>query len=117
MKLYESDYKLMSLVWDNDPIPSGNLVKLCRKALGWKKSTTYTMVRKLAEKGLLQNESAVVSALVPRSAVEQEASDTFVEQTFDGSLPKFLTAFLDGKTLSKDEAESLKALIDAHKEV
>ena len=115
-RLCESDYRLMSVIWDNEPVTSTALVALCREELGWKKSTTYTMLKKLGEKNLVQNESAVVTALIPREAVQAAESKTFVEQTFGGSLPGFLVSFLGGKTISEEEAAELKELIDRHRE-
>ena len=93
-KLCDSEYRFMNVVWDSAPVPSGELVALCARQLGWKKSTTYTMVKKLAQKGLLRNENAVVTALVPREDVQAEESAAFVERTFGGSLPAFLAAFM-----------------------
>ena len=102
-KLCDSEYRFMNVVWDSAPVPSGELVALCAEQLGWKKSTTYTMVKKLAQKGLLRNENAVVTALVPR------------ERTFDGSLPAFLAAFMGSRTISDEEARQIQALIDEHR--
>ena len=116
LKLCESDYRFMTVIWDNEPVPSGRLVELCAEALGWKKPTTYTTLRKLCEKGFAKNENTVVSALIPREQVQAYASEHFVEHTFRGSLPGFLAAFLGGKTISQEEAEELKRLIDAHQE-
>lgn len=116
LKLCDSDYRFMSIVWEYAPLKSGELVGLCRDILGWKKSTTYTVIKKLCEKGYIQNEDAVVSVLVAKEKVQAEESAYFVERTFGGSLPGFLAAFLGGKTLSKQEAEKLKHLIDAHRE-
>ena len=79
-KLCDSEYRFMCVVWDHAPLPSGELVALCAKELGWKKSTTYTMVKKLAEKGLLKNENATITVLVPRQAVQAEESAAFVER-------------------------------------
>lgn len=115
-RLCESDYRFMDVIWDNEPVNSTKLVELCREKLGWKKSTTYTMLKKLCEKGFAQNENAVVTALIPRGEVQASESELFVEQTFGGSLPNFLVSFLGGKTISKQEAAELKRLIDAHKE-
>ena len=115
-KLCESDYRFMQVVWDYAPMTSGELVTLCQKELGWKKSTTYTVLRKLCQKGMVQNVDTVVSALVPRAQVQADESTRFVERTFNGSLPGFLVSFLGGKTISEQEAEELKRLIDAHKE-
>ena len=116
MKLCESDYRFMSVIWDNEPLTSGALVEKCAEALGWKKSTTYTMLKKLCEKGFAKNEQTIVTSLIPREQVQAYASEHFVDHTFGGSLPGFLTAFLGGRTLSEKEADTLKRLIDAHKE-
>ena len=113
--LADGEYSLLSLIWDHKPIPSGQLVRLCEEEFGWKKSTTYTQVRRLADKGLLQNEQAVVTPLVTRDQVQREESDRFVSRTFGGSLPGFVAAFLKGRTLSESEAEELKTLIDQHR--
>ena len=117
-----SDYKLgavearfAELIWEHEPLPSGELVKLCEAALCWKKPTTYTTLKKLSDKGLAKNENTVVTSLVPREQVQSYASEHFVEHTFHGSLPGFLTAFLDGKVITEQEAEELKRLIDEHR--
>ncbi len=116
LKLCESDYRFMSIVWENEPIHSGKLVELCKEKLGWKKPTTYTTLKKLQEKGFAQNKDTIVTSLIPQKDVQIFASEHFVNQTFQGSLPKFLVAFLGGKTISESEAEELKKLIDEHKE-
>ena len=114
--LCDSEYRFMQVVWAAAPVGSGRLVKLCREQLGWKKSTTYTVLKKLCERGLLKNESSTVTVLAPREAVDSQAAEAFVDRTFGGSLPGFLTAFMGGRKLSNEEAEDLKRLIDAHKE-
>jgi predicted transcriptional regulator len=116
-RLAESEEKFAELIWQNEPIGSGDLVKLCAKEMNWKKSTTYTVPKKLCEKGIFQNENAVVSSLITRDEYFSKQSIRFVEDTFGGSLQKFLTAFISGKKLSKHQAEELKRLIDEHKEV
>ena len=116
LKLCESDYRFMTVIWEHEPLPSGALVELCAQKLGWKKSTTYTTLKKLCEKGFAQNENTVVTALIPREQVQAFESERFVERAFDGSLPSFLAAFLGGKTISHQEAAELKRLIDEHKE-
>lgn len=116
LKLCDSEYRFMMIVWENAPLKSGELVSLCREKLGWKKSTTYTVIKKLCERGYIQNQDAVVSVLIPKEKVQAEESDYFVERTFEGSLPGFLAAFLGGRTLSEQEAEKLKQMIDAHME-
>jgi predicted transcriptional regulator len=116
LKLCDSDYRFMTLVWDNEPVNSGKLVELSLEKLGWKKSTTYTTLKKLCEKGFAQNENTVVTSLIPRESVQAFESERFVERTFEGSLPGFLAAFLGGKTISEKEAAELKRLIDEHQE-
>lgn len=115
-KLTESEGKFAELIWQNEPLSSGDLVKLCGKEMNWKKSTTYTVLKKLCQKGFFQNENAVVSSLVTKDEYYSRQSIRFVEDTFGGSLPKFLTAFISGRKLSKHQAEELKRLIDEHRE-
>ena len=92
--LSDSEYRFMQVVWDAEPVGSGELVALCREKLGWKKSTTYTVLKKLGERGLVQNEESVVTALASRETVTAEAAEAFVDKTFNGSLPGFLAAFM-----------------------
>lgn len=114
--LCDSEYRFMQVVWDAAPVGSGQLVELCHQQLGWKKSTTYTVLKKLCQRGLLKNEHSTVTVLAARDAVTAEAAEVFVDKTFGGSLPGFLTAFMSGRTLTNEEAEELKRLIDLHKE-
>lgn len=116
LKLSESEYRFAGIVWENEPLGSGELVRLCNKQLGWKKSTTYTVLKKLCEKGVLKNESSTVSALVKKELVQKFASEQFLAKRFSGSLPKFITSFMSDKKLSGAEAEKLKKLIDSYKE-
>lgn len=116
LKLCESDYRFMCVIWENEPLPSRRLVELCAGRLGWKKSTTYTTLKKLCDKGFAKNEETVVSSLIPRERVQAYESERFVERAFDGSLPGFLASFLGGKTISEKEALELKRLIDEHRE-
>jgi predicted transcriptional regulator len=111
-KLFDAEYKFVSIIWDNEPINSTELVKLCADKLGWKKSTTYTVLKKLCERGILQNRDATVTSLVKREDLQRYESRAVLEKTFDGSLPKFLTAFLSGRKLSEQEAEELKRIIE-----
>ena len=115
-RLAESDYKLMTVVWNHEPVSSMKLVDCCLEELGWKKSTTFTMLRKMVGKGYLKNENSVVTSILSRGEVQAAQSEIFVEQTFSGSLPGFLVAFLGGKTISDEEAEELRRLIDEHRE-
>lgn len=114
LKLCDSDYRFMCVVWEHAPLGSGELVKLCNEILGWKKSTTYTTIKKLSEKGYIKNEHAVVSVLIEKERVQIEESNYFIERNFGGSLPGFLTAFLGGKRISREEAERIKEIIDKY---
>lgn len=116
LKLCDSEYRFMTVVWENEPLTSGKLVELCCEILGWKKSTTYTVLKKMCEKSFAKNENTVVSSLIEREKVQIYASKNFVENTFKGSLPGFLTAFLSGGKISEKQADELKKLIDEHKE-
>ncbi len=115
-KLCDSEYRFMQVVWEHAPVGSGQLVKLCEARLGWKKSTTYTVLKKLVEKGYLRNDNALVTVLVPQERAEREESTYFVERTFGGSLPHFLAAFLGDKQLTAQEAESIEEMIRSHRE-
>ena len=108
--LAEAEYRFACLVWDTEPLPSGQLVKLSAAELGWKKSTTYTVLKKLCERGILQNEGGTVTSLVKKEEVQ--CADV-VDKTFDGSLPRFVAAFLNSKPISAAEAAEIRALLDA----
>ena len=104
--------RFADIVWQHEPIASGQLVKICEKELNWKKPTTYTVLRKLCEKGLFQNVDGVVTSLISRSDFYSARSEQFVEETFDGSLPAFVAAFISRKSLSAKEAEEIQRMID-----
>lgn len=111
-KLFDAEYKFVSLIWENEPINSTELVKLCLQKLGWKKSTTYTVLRKLCERGILKNENAMVTTLIKREESQKYESEALIDKAFNGSLPQFLTAFLGGNKISEKEAEELKRIIE-----
>lgn len=115
-KLGDSEYRFMQLIWEHAPISSGALVKLAQEQLGWKKSTTYTVIKHLGEKGYIKNEAATVQVLIPKEQAQHEEAQVFMERAFEGSLPKFLTAFFGGKKLSDAQAEEIKQMIDSYKE-
>lgn len=110
--LNESEYRFMNIVWDVEPINSMELVKVCAEKLGWKKSTTYTVIRKLCEKQIISNENAIVKALVSRDNIQKQETTDFLEKKFQGSLPAFIATFLQDKKLTRKEAEYLQKLID-----
>ncbi|MBU5670541.1 BlaI/MecI/CopY family transcriptional regulator [Paenibacillus brevis] len=111
-KLFDAEYKFACLVWEHEPINSTELVKLSQTILGWKKSTTYTVLRKLCQRGILSNEETLVTAVVKKEDAQKYESRTVVAKAFGGSLPQFLTAFLGDKKLSEKEAEELKRIIE-----
>lgn len=114
--IWDSDYRFMLIIWEKAPVSSGRLVELAGVELGWKKSTTYNAIRRLCEKGLIKNEQATVSVLIPKEQVQTQESQKFLERTFSGSLPEFIASFLSGKSISSEEADELKHLIDVYKE-
>lgn len=111
-RLGAMETKFAELMWDNEPISSGDLVKLCERELTWKKSTTYTMLRRLCERGIFQNKDGTVSSVMSRQEFAALQSERFVEETFDGSLPQFLAAFTLRKKLSENEIIELQRLIE-----
>ena len=117
-----SDYKLgavetrfAELIWENEPLPSGELVKLCGAALCWKKPTTYTVLRKLCEKGLFRNENGMVTSILSREEYAARQSGQFVDEAFHGSLPAFVAAFTRERQLSQQEIDELQRLIDENR--
>ena len=111
-KLGVVETRFADLVWDHEPIGSGELVRLAGEELDWKKSTTYTVIKKLCDRGILKNENSVVSSVASREQYLARQSRQFVEDTFEGSLPGFLAAFTKEEALSDQEIEALKAVID-----
>ena len=116
LRLCESDFRFMCVVWENEPVSSHDLVLKCNEQLGWKKSTTYTVLKKMSEKGLAKNEGSVITSLVAKNDVQKYESNRVVNTSFDGSLPSFLASFFGGKKISEDEAQELKRLIDNYRE-
>lgn len=113
LKLGTVESRFADIIWNNEPIPSGELVKVCEKELEWKKSTTYTMLKRLCKRGIFQNENGVVSSLMTKTEFDAAQSEKFVEDTFAGSLPAFLAAFATRKKLSRDEIDEIKQMIDS----
>lgn len=115
-KVFESEYRFCLILWETEPIKSQSLAKLCKERLGWSKSTTYTVIKRLAERGVLKNENAVVSSLVSKDEIQAAEIDELVEKTFEGSLPAFVAAFTRHRKLSAEEAAELRRLIDEYTE-
>ena len=111
-KVFESEYRFCQILWEQEPVTSGELARLCRERLGWKRSTTYTVIKRLAERGVLKNENAVVTSLVSRDQVQTAEIDELLEKKFDGSLPAFIAAFTRDRTLSREEIDQVQQMID-----
>ena len=107
--------RFADIVWENEPIASGDLVQICEKKLNWKKPTTYTVLRKLCEKGLLQNVDGVVSSLISKEEFYSAKSEQIIEDSYKGSLPAFIAAFTSHKKLTKKDVDEIQQLIDAFK--
>lgn len=114
-KLGEIEMRFADIIWKHEPLPSGELVKLCTQELNWKKSTTYTILRRVCERGLFQNKNGIVTSLVSKEEFFSMQSEKFIEDTFAGSLPKFLAAFTRRKKLSDKEIAQLKKIIEDNK--
>ncbi len=114
-KIFESEYRFCLILWEVEPINSTKLAALCKEQLGWSKATTYTVIRRLSDRGVLKNENAMVSSLITKEAVQVAELDEFVEKTFEGSLPAFIAAFSRSKKLSDKEIAQLQEMIDQYK--
>ncbi len=110
-KIFDSELRFCEILWEHQPVRSSELAHLCAEKLGWKKSTTYTVIKRLTERGVVQTEDAVVTALVSRDQVQRAESRAFVARNFSGSLPGFLNAFVGGRGLSAEEADELRRMI------
>ena len=111
-QIFESEYRFCLILWEHEPVNSTQLVHLCQEQLGWSKATTYTVIRRLSQRGVVKNENAVVSSLVTKEQVQQSQVDQLVDKTFEGSLPAFVAAFARGRRLSEKEVRQLQQLID-----
>lgn len=114
-KLGAVEYRFAQIIWKHEPITSRQLVALAGQELGWKKSTTYTVLKKLCDKGIMRNEDTIVSSLIKQGEIEAQETKAFVNSTFNGSLPRFIAAFMKDETLNEKQAEELKDLIDRFK--
>ena len=115
-KIFESEYRFCLILWENEPVNSTRLVELCKAQLGWSKATTYTVIRRLGERGVLKNENATVTSLISKEQAQTAELEELMEKTFEGSVPAFIAAFSRSKRLSAAEADQLRALIDQYEE-
>lgn len=114
-KIFESEYRFCLILWENEPIKSSDLVSLCKEQLGWKPTTTYTVIKRLSQRGVLMNENTVVTSLVSKEEVQAAEIDEMVEKTFEGSLPAFIAAFAKNRTLSEEEILAVQKMIDRYR--
>ena len=114
-KVFESEYRFCLILWEHEPIKSSELVQLCAEQLGWKPTTTYTVIKRLAERGVLKNENTIVTTLVSKDQVQAAELNEMVEKTFEGSLPAFIAAFTKSRTLADAEIDALQDMIDRYR--
>lgn len=114
-KVFESEYRFCLILWEHEPVKSSVLVELCAQQLGWKPTTTYTVIKRLAERGVLKNEKTVVSSLVTKEQVQAAQISEMVEKTFEGSLPAFVAAFTKHQKLSDQELDAVQQMIDRYR--
>ena len=114
-KIFESEYRFCLLLWENEPIKSSELVRLCAAELGWKPTTTYTVIKRLSERGVLKNETTVVTSLVSKDEAQAAEIDELVEKKFEGSLPAFIAAFARRQKLTREQIDQMQHLIDAYR--
>lgn len=115
-KIFESEYRFLTILWKHEPIASPELVRLCSEELGWKKSTTYTVIKKLTEKGIVKSEKTIVESLVKKEEADRQAGEELLERTCKGNIPAFFAAFLKDRKLSRDEVERIKKMIEEAEE-
>lgn len=114
-KIFESEYRFCQILWANEPIKSTELAKLCNEKLGWSKTTTYTVIKRLCERGAIRNENTIVTSLVSQDEVQAAEIDELVEKKFGGSLPAFVAAFTRHQTLSQEDIDAVQAMIDRYR--
>ena len=111
-KIFESEYRLCLILWEHEPIKSSELVNLCKEQLGWKPTTTYTVIKRLSERGVLKNENTIVTSLVTKDRIQAAEINELVEKTFEGSLPAFIAAFTKHQNISEEEIDEVQKMID-----
>ena len=111
-KIFESEYRFCLVLWAHEPISTAELVKLCQQQLGWKRTTTYTVIKRLGERGVLKNEDGVVSSLISKEEAQVSEIDELMEKKFQGSLPAFLAAFARRQSLTDEEVEEIRRIIE-----
>jgi len=115
-KVFESEYRFCLILWEHEPVKSMELVRLCETELGWKKATTYTVIKRLAERGILTSNNAVVRSLVTKEEVQAAEVDEIVDRTFQGDIPQFIAAFARNRKLTPKEIDEIQKMIDGYRE-
>lgn len=115
-RLYDAELKFMTIVWEREPLSTRQLTQLCQERLGWKRTTTYTVLKKLSDRGMVQKNDTQVTALVKQDQVRRYESGAVVDRSFGGSLPSFVAAFLNGRSLSQEDAAEIQRLIAQYQE-
>lgn len=111
-KIHEGEYRFCLIMWEQEPVSTVKLVKLCQEQLGWKRTTTYTVIKRLGERGVLQNENGIITSLISKDAAQAYEIDELVEKKFEGSVPAFVAAFTRRQTLSEKELDEVQRMID-----
>ena len=114
-KIYDSEYRFCQILWEHEPVKSRELVRLCQEQLGWKATTTYTVIKRLSQRGVLKNEDTIVTSLVSKEAVQAAELEELVDKTFGGSLPAFFAAFTRHQKISEQEIDEVQAMIDRYR--
>ena len=114
-KVFESEYRFCLILWEHEPVKSSELVNICKEQLGWKPTTTYTVIKRLSERGVLKNENTIVSSLVSKDEIQASQINEMVEKTFEGSLPAFIAAFTRHQKISEKEIDEVQKMIDKYR--
>lgn len=114
-KIFNSEYRFCLILWEHEPINSTRLAALCKDQLGWSRPTTYTVIRRLSERGVVKNENTIVSSLVTKGQVQQAEMEEMMDKTFEGSIPAFLAAFTNSKRLTPGDIAQLEEFIEKYK--
>lgn len=116
IKIFEAEFKFMEILWDHEPIKSTELVKLANEELGWKKSTTYTVIRRLVDRGIIKNQDSSVTSIVDRESAQRAETEDLIDKIYGGSVRRFFASFLQKENLSKDDIDELKRIVDSLEE-
>ncbi len=114
-KIFESEYRFCLILWEHEPVKSSELVRLCKEQLGWKPTTTYTVIKRLSERGVIKNENTIVFSIVSKDEAQASEINEMLEKTFEGSLPAFIAAFTKHRKLSPDEIDEVQSMIDRYR--